>query len=246
MAVGLGQTKSNNVLGSATSIDTGAFASQPTAGSCITVFVTGTAASNPTATVTDSAGNTYTQRRNLFSGDFVFLKTFTATNITTGASFTVTADFGATSCTDRRIMAVEGTGTTTLVDDTGASFTAPGTATDVLTGDLATGLGSFVVGACRKTSPGTTTTISPGTGMTDIAEVADGEQPFHMEYFVGTTSVETIKFSWNVDGNALVQGASFNPAGGAPAPALPFPAPVNPFPRIVEWVPSGMAPGFRT
>lgn len=198
MAITLGGSGSGGSAALASSVATGAFAVQPTAGSLIVVGVAwqwDSASSDTVTNITDNAsGNIYTrigsQVEDNSNGHRAVL--YYAPNIATAASFVVTANFTA-GVGERRIWAVEFKGAATASPvgvSGGQQQTNPGTATNaVTTGNLGTpgenghGVFSFV-------ATDAVPTFTAGTGYTGIGTInpGGGASIAFAQYLIQTTA----------------------------------------------------------
>ena len=224
MALTLGGHGQSAIGATVSTIATASFGTQPTATSVIAVAVYWIPSTSQTVTsVTDSTGsNTYTVAGSTYtdtnSGERVAL--YYAKNITTGASFTVTANMSGT-CDQLVVQAAEIKGADTaspLTSVLGGQYQAPTVTagTDVVTtGNIGTPseAGDFVFGA--TTGNGNPDTPAAGTGYTIIDSLPNN---IHMTEYLVQGAAAAVTATWSYDNNSthwVSAAAVFKAAGGA-------------------------------
>lgn len=147
-----------------------ATAANHTAGNCLLVGVR--SGNITTVTVSDTAGNTYTERNDEGIGGVGGLRVFTAHNITGNASNVVTATFGTNQSYPAIIVhQYAGVSTTTPMAATGKANDGGSQSASATTSSFtATTSGQVAVGftSTGSVAPGT---ITPGSGYTTVVDV---------------------------------------------------------------------------
>lgn len=187
------------------------FASTPTVGSRIVVYVSSYAGDLGTSAVTDNQGNTYTRIGYLSDPVEVYLAIYTAIASTSSGTFTVTANPSGTSA-DITLVIAEVAGAATGAADVTNSATGTGTA--VSSGNVTPGeAGEILIAAMTHT--GSTRTLTEESGWTLAGEnqSASGSQPINAVYKIQTTAT-TEDADWTISASEtwLALIASFKAA----------------------------------
>jgi len=149
---------------SATSTTTGAFPSATTTGNLIVVSISTNGTANAVTSVTDVAGNTYTKVWSVVNSS-VTSDLWYASNITGGASQTVTVSVSSTRATAVVAHEYSGIAVTSPLDK---SVTATGSSNSPASGSTSTTTvaNEIVIGAVAML--GGTTTFTAGSGYTNL------------------------------------------------------------------------------
>lgn len=211
------------IAGLSATCATGVFGTQPTSGSTIAVLIRWTGFGDVSSVADNSGSNTYTAVTTKVTdgGSSNNAQIWYAYNITTAASFVVTATMSGSSEEEIMVVAVElkDALTTDPLDVFGGQVqTTPATTTDaVSTGALST----CSVDGCAVVALSTCPTIvdvwDAGTNYTELyEETTTNSHEVHIEYRIQTTAAAATATSTQDNGtiNFVTVAAAFKPAGG--------------------------------